>query len=75
MKRFFKTNKKAILKHTLILAAAILAFVLAHKIGTSERGYEAVGGEIFVPFLIVFAKKIWEIIKEPFKAVKSEHGC
>ena len=71
MKKFFKRNAKAIIKHTLILAVAVIAYILAHKAGTAERGYEAVGGEIFVPLLIIFAEDIWEIIKEPFKEVKS----
>ena len=71
MKKFFKRNAKAIIKYTLILAVAVIAYIIAHKAGTAERGYEAVGGEIFVPLLIIFAKPIWEIIKAPFKAVKS----
>lgn len=75
MKKFFKRNAKPILKATLIFAAAIVAYILAHKAGTAERGYEAIGGEIFVPLLIVFAEDIWEIIKAPFKEVKSEDGC
>jgi hypothetical protein len=75
MKKFLKRNAKAITKTVLISAVAILAYILAHKAGTAERGYEAVGGEIFVPFLILFAEDIWEIIKAPFKAVKSEDGC
>ena len=54
----------------LVLAVAIFAYILAHKAGTAERGYEAVGGEIFIPLLIIFAKPLWEIIKAPFKAVK-----
>ena len=71
MKKFFKRNAKDIIKYTLILAVAVIAYILAHKAGTTERGYEAVGGEIFVPLLIVFAEDIWEIIKAPFKEVKS----
>ena len=69
MKRFFKRNAKPIIKAVLILAAAIIAYILAHKAGTAERGYEAVGGELFVPALIIFAEDIWEMVKEPFKAV------
>ena len=71
MKRFFKRNAKAILKNTLILAVAIALYILAHKAGTAERRYEAIGGEMFVPFLVLFAPRIWKIIKEPFKAVKN----
>ena len=71
MKKLFKGNGKTIIKAILILAAAIVAYILAHKAGTSERGYEALGGEIFIPLLIVFAEDIAEIIKKPFKAVKT----
>ncbi len=70
MKKFFKNNAKTIMQAVLVLAVAIFAYILAHKAGTAERGYEAVGGEIFIPLLIIFAKPLWEIIKAPFKAVK-----
>lgn len=73
IKRFLKHNYKAIIKYTLILAAAIIAYIVAHKAGTEWRGYEAVGGEIFIPLLIVFAEDIWEIIKAPFKAIKERN--
>ena len=72
MKRFLK-KYKPIIKIVLLLAAAIFIYILAHKAGTSERGYEAIGGEIFLPFVVLFAEDIWEIIKAPFKAVKSEN--
>lgn len=61
-------NRRAIIKHLVIGAVAIGAYMLAHKAGTAERGYEAIGGEVFIPVLIIFAKDIWEMIKEPFKA-------
>lgn len=72
MKKLFRRNVKTIMKCALTLAVAIIAYILAHKAGTAERGYEAIGGEIFIPLLIVFAEDIWKIIKAPFKAVKSE---
>ena len=62
-------NRKAIIKTLIIGAVAVGAYMLAHKAGTAERGYEAVGGEIFIPFLIIFAKDIWGMIKEPFKEI------
>lgn len=68
--RFIVYNRKKIIKGIAIGVAAIIAYQLAHKSGTMERGYEAIGGEIFIPFLIIFAKDIWELIKAPFKAVK-----
>ena len=73
IKRFLKKNYKTIIKATLITAVAIIAYELAHDVGTAERGYEAIGGEIFIPLLIIFAKPIWKIIKEPFKAVKERN--
>lgn len=63
-------NRKKIIKGVAIGVAAIIAYQLAHKAGTMERGYEAIGGEMFVPFLVIFAKDIWELIKAPFQAVK-----
>ena len=72
MKKFFKRHEKTIIKAALITAAAIIAYELAHDFGTAERGYNAIGGEIFVPFLIVFAKDILEMIKAPFKAISTK---
>lgn len=71
MKKFFKRNAEGIIKAVLTGSLAIVAYILAHKAGTAERGYEAIGGEIFVPFLIIFAEDIWEMLKAPFKAVIS----
>lgn len=73
MKRFLRFiihNRKAIIKTLIIGTVAVGAYVLAHKAGTAERGYEAIGGEIFIPFLIIFAKDIWGMVAEPFKAIK-----
>lgn len=74
MKKLFRRNVKTIMKCALTLSVAIIAYILVHKAGTAERGYEAIGGEIFIPLLIVFAEDIWKIIKAPFKAVKSKDG-
>ena len=71
MKKFLKNNGKTIIKYGLIWSVAAVAYIVAHKAGTAERGYEAVGGEIFVPVLIIFAEEIWKIIKAPFKVVIS----
>lgn len=67
IKRFLKQNYKTIIKAVLTLAVAIVAYIIAHKAGTAARGYEAIGGEIFIPFLIVFAEDIWGIFKAPFR--------
>ena len=72
MKRFLKENGKTIFKGLLIAIVAIVVFEVLHGIATSQRGYKAIGGEIIIPFLIIFAQDIWEMIKAPFKVVKSE---
>ena len=73
MKRFLRYiihNRKKIIKALVIGAVAVGVFVLARKVGTAERGTDAIGGEIFIPLLIIFAEDIFGMIKEPFKAVK-----
>ncbi len=69
--RYIVHNRKNVVKTLAIVGVAVGAYMLAHKAGTAERGYEAIGGEIFIPFLIIFAKDIWGMIKEPFKALKN----
>lgn len=69
--RYIVHNRKTIIKTILIGITAIVAYELAHKLGTADRGYEAIGGEIFIPFLVIFAKPLWEMIKEPFKTIKN----
>ena len=64
--RFIIHNRKNILKTLAIFGVAVGAYVLAHKAGTAERGYEAIGGEIFIPLLIIFAEDIWNILKAAF---------
>lgn len=71
IKNYLKKNRKTIITAVLILAAAVVAYILAHKVATIERRYSAVGGEIFIPFLILFGEDILEMIKSPFKAVKN----
>lgn len=63
-------NRKVIIKGIAIGTVALVAYQLAHKAGTEWRGYDAIGGEMFIPLLIIFAEDIWEMIKAPFKAVK-----
>ena len=69
--RFIVHNRKAILKTLAIGITAIVAYEMAHKAGTIQRGTDVIGGEIFIPFLVIFAKPLWEMIKEPFKAIKN----
>jgi fucose permease len=59
-------NRKEIFKTLAIIGGAIVAFVIAHYIGTLERGYEALGGELLVPMVIVFVAYFWDEIKDTF---------
>lgn len=68
--RFFKHNRKAIINSVLVGLLAVAVFDMAHNYATVDRGYVAYGGEVFIPFLIIFAPKIWAMIKESFEAVK-----
>lgn len=73
MKKILKLivhNRKNIIKTLVIVGVSIGVYMLAHKVATAERGYEAIGGEIFIPFLVIFAKDIGEMIKEPFEVIK-----
>lgn len=65
--KFLKENWKWILKWTFVFALSVVAFVVLHKLATVERGYKAIGGEIFVfliPFFVWIAPEIKKSIKE-----------
>lgn len=61
MKKIFKYIVYGVLLGTV----ALIAFEIAHDLATMERGYDAIGGEIFVPFLVLFGKDIWKAMVEP----------
>ena len=67
MKKYIIHNRKAIIKTLVIGTVAFIAYAVAHKVGTAERGFQSVGGEIFIPFVILFAEEIWGMIKAPFE--------
>ena len=69
--RYVIHNRKKIIKKVALFTVAVIAFALAHKAGTAERGYEAIGGEMFIPLLVIFAHQIWGTIKAPFKVVNN----
>ena len=73
IKLFFKQNRKEIRNAVLLVVSAAIVYQLAHNAATVERGYVAYGGEIFIPFLIIFAKDIWAMIKEPFELLRKEN--
>lgn len=63
---------KKIFKYIAICTVALVAYAIAHELATMERGYEAIGGEIFIPFIVLLAKPMWKMIKEPFKELKTK---
>ena len=71
MIKFFKHNRKAIIKSVLLGLAAVVAFEVGHNVATMERGYVAYGGELFIPFVIIFASSAWAMIKESFQVFKT----
>ena len=65
--KFLKENWKWILKWVFAFVLSAVAFILFHKLATIERGYNAIGGEIFVfliPFFVWIAPEIKKSIKE-----------
>jgi uncharacterized membrane protein len=79
MKRFVNfidRNFKTIVKVLLTIIATILAYNILHSIGTMERGYEAIGGELFgalaIPLFVWLAPSIkdwWKEAKKDFEVV------
>lgn len=65
--KFLKANKKVILKWSIVFVLAVVAFVGFHKLATVKRGYNAIGGEIFmflIPFFVWVAPEVKKSIKE-----------
>ena len=61
-----KIIKKCI-KWIFVFAISVITFVVTHKIATSDRGYNALGGEVFmlmIPFFVWIAPEIKKSIKE-----------
>lgn len=69
--KFLKANKKVILKWFFVFVLSAVAFIVLHKLATVERGYNAIGGEIFM-FLIPFFVWIAPEIKKSIKEIKDE---
>lgn len=69
--KFLKANKKVILKWFLVGVLTLIAFVGLHKLATVERGYNAIGGEMFM-FLIPFFVWVAPEIKKSIKEIKDE---
>lgn len=71
MKKFFKKNYKCIIKWLIVLLASVLLYKLCHYVATLDRGYEAIGGEMFM-FLIPFFVWVAPEIKKSIKEIKDE---
>ena len=69
--KFLKANKKVILKWSFVVVLSVGAFVGLNKLATVERGYNAIGGEMFM-FLIPFFVWIAPEIKKSIKEIKNE---
>ena len=69
--KFLKANKKVILKWFFVVVLSVADFVGLHKLETVERGYNAIGGEMFM-FLIPFFVWIAPEIKKSIKEIKDE---
>lgn len=69
--KFLKANKKMILKWSFVFVMSVVAFAGLHKLATVERGYNAIGGELFA-FLIPFFVWIAPEIKKSIKEIKDE---
>ena len=67
MKKFFKKNYKFIIKWLIVLLAAVMFYKVWHYVATLDRGYEAIGGEMFmflIPLFVWIAPEIKKSIKE-----------
>lgn len=73
MKRFIKRHGKGTMSAVGITAATIAVYLFAHDTATVQRGYEAIGGEIFIflipAFVVWFAPKAKELFKGAAKDV------
>ena len=69
--KFLKANKKVILKWFFVFVFSAVAFAGLHKLATVERGYNAIGGEMFM-FLIPFFVWVAPEIKKSIKEIKDE---
>ena len=67
MKKFFKKNLRFVIKWSVVLLVAVIFYKVCHYIATLDRGYEAIGGEVFmflIPFFVWIAPEIKKSIKE-----------
>lgn len=61
------SSKKKLIKWVLISILSVILFVLAHKLATAERTYNAIGGEMFmflIPFFVWYVQDCVKFFKE-----------
>lgn len=62
--KFWKANYKPILKGVILAGVIIYGYTVLHNIATAIRGYNAIGGEIFIfliPVLVLLAPSLKEM--------------
>lgn len=59
---------KIFLKYSVLTAAGIFLYCILHDQATAQRGYEAIGGEMFALFL----PAIWAVIETSLRDWKQE---
>ena len=67
MKKFLRKNVKFIVKWSIVLILSFVLYRILHDMATVKRGYNAIGGEIFmflIPFFVCIAPDIKKTIKE-----------
>lgn len=67
MKVMKTSSKKKFVKWALISILSVILFVLAHKLATIERSYNAMGGEMFmllIPFFVWYVQDCKKQLKE-----------
>lgn len=72
---FIDQNSNTILKWVLTVGITIIVYEFLHRLGTAERGYDAIGGEIaalFIPLFVILAPKIKASIKEMIDLCKED---
>lgn len=76
MKVMKTSSKKKLIKWVLISILSVILFVLAHKLATVERSYNAMGGEMFmllIPFFVWYVQDCKKQLKEDKNARSRRH--
>lgn len=68
--KFMRKNFKKILIAAVVIAAVFIGYDILHNIATAERGYDAIGGEIFIFLLPYLIKTVIETAKDTAAVLK-----